>query len=62
MIDPALGRQEGHGVLPIAPVRQIDAGPRRQAGGRTGIQFQYPYPLDEGGIPGHGSPSADARR
>jgi hypothetical protein len=46
VIDPRLGRQENLGVQLIAPVRETPA-ERIDAYGQRGVQFQYPYPLDE---------------
>jgi len=46
VIDPARGRQEGRGIEMIAPVRETRA-VRVDRYGQTGVQFQYPYPLDE---------------
>jgi len=45
-IDPALGRQEEHGVQLIAPPRETEP-IRIDKYGLGGNQFQYPYPLDE---------------
>jgi hypothetical protein len=46
IIDPAQGRQEGHGVQLIAPVRETEP-IRVDKYALGGNQFQYPYPLDE---------------
>jgi len=46
LIDPALGRQEARGVQLIAPIRKTE--PRQvDKYGLDGIQFQYPYPIDD---------------
>jgi len=46
VIDPALGRQEGQGVQLIAPVRKTEP-LRVDRYALDGIQFQYPYPVDD---------------
>lgn len=46
LIDPAVGRQEGRGVQLIAPVRRTEP-LRVDRYALDGIQFQYPYPIDE---------------
>lgn len=46
LIDPALGRQEARGVQLIAPVRKTEP-LQVDKYGLDGIQFQYPYPIDD---------------
>ncbi len=46
IIDPARGRQEGHGVQLIAPVRKTDP-IRVDKYALDGNQFQYPYPIHQ---------------
>jgi len=46
IIDPARGRQEGHGVQLIAPVRRTEP-IRVDKYGLGGNQFQHPYPVDQ---------------
>ena len=46
ILDPARGRQEGHGVHMLAPVRSTRP-IRVDKYGVGGNQFQYPYPLTE---------------
>jgi hypothetical protein len=46
IIDPAMGREENHGVQLIAPVRETRA-ERIDAYGQQGELFQYPWPVSE---------------
>jgi len=46
IIDPAKGRQEASGVQLIAPIRETIA-EKIDKYGQQGVQFQYPYPLNE---------------
>ena len=46
IIDPAQGRQEAEGIELLAPPRRADA-VRIDVYGMEGMQFQYPWPIDE---------------
>lgn len=46
IINPSKGRQENQGVQLIAPIRE-EPPVRIDKYGQRGIQFQYPYPIDE---------------
>ena len=45
IIDPAIGREEGEGIEFLSPVRTPEP-IRVDKYGQTGMQFQYPYPVD----------------